>query len=97
MADYQKGRKKTGGRVAGTPNKVTSLTKSVIADILANYKSSGLMDSDLMQLEPKDRLHIMEKFMQYIMPKIQSVEVDLSENMRKRTIEDKLIELSQEE
>lgn len=95
--ELKKGRKKTGGRVAGTPNKVTSLTKAAISQLLTNYKDSGLMDSDFRSLEPKDRMMIAEKLMQYTMPKIQSVEVDLSENMRKRTIEDRLLELSSEE
>jgi hypothetical protein len=64
--------------------------------MLANYKDSGLMDSDFLQLDPKDRLAIAEKLMQYTMPKIQSVEVDLAEGLKKRTIEDKLLELSKE-
>ena len=55
------------------------------------------MDADFKALEPKDRMMIAEKLMQYTMPKIQSVEVDLSENLRRRTIEDKLIELSNDE
>lgn len=94
---YKTGRKKTGGRVAGTPNKVTALTKATIAQMLAEYKESGLMDSDFRQLDPKDRLAIAEKLMHYTMPKIQSVEVDLAEGLKKKTIEDKLIELSKEE
>jgi hypothetical protein len=93
---FKSGRKKTGGRVAGTPNKITALTKATIAEMLANYKDSGLMDSDFLQLDPKDRLAIAEKLMQYTMPKIQSVEVDLAEGLKKRTIEDKLLELSKE-
>lgn len=93
---FKVGHKKMGGRKKDTPNKSTALTKAAIAEMLANYKDSGLMESDFLQLDPKDRLAIVEKLMQYTMPKIQSVEVDMSEGMRKRTIEDKLIELSNE-
>lgn len=95
--EKKKSRQKYGGRKAGTPNKVTSLTKAAIAELLTNYKETGLMDADFKALEPKDRMMIAEKLMQYTIPKIQSVEVDLSENLRRRTIEDKLIELSNDE
>lgn len=63
--------------------------------MLANYRESGLMDSDFMQLEPKDRLLITEKLMQYIMPKIQAVDMNMVADIKERTIEDKLIALSQ--
>lgn len=87
--------KKTGGRQKGSVNKTTAITKGVIADMLAKYKESGLMDSDFMQLESKDRLLIAEKLMQYVMPKIQSVDMNMMAEVKERTIEDKLIELSQ--
>ena len=87
--------RKTGGRVKGSINKTTAVTKEVISDMLANYRESGLMDSDFMQLEPKDRLLITEKLMQYIMPKIQAVDMNMVADIKERTIEDKLIALSQ--
>ena len=87
--------RKTGGRVKGSINKTTAVTKEVISDMLANYRESGLMDSDFMQLEPKDRLLITEKLMQYIMPKIQAVDMNMVAEVKERTIEDKLIALSQ--
>jgi hypothetical protein len=93
---FKKGHAKVGGRKKGEPNRATALTKATIAEMLQEYKSSGLMDSDFLKLEPKDRLMVAEKLMQYTMPKIQSVEVDVSENLRKKTIEDRLIELAEE-
>lgn len=87
--------KKTGGRKAGVQNKVTTISKSVIADLLANYKDSGLMESDFISLEPKDRMQISEKFMQYIMPKVQSMAIDINHNEENKTIEDRLSELSE--
>jgi hypothetical protein len=55
------------------------------------------MGRDFDSLDPKDRLAIAEKLMQYVMPKIQSVAVDLANADAKITIESKLKELSEED
>lgn len=86
--------KKTGGRQKGTPNKVTTMSKAAIAEVLSGYNESGLLQSDFMLLKPLERITIAEKLMQYVMPKIQSVAVDLGGGDENRTIEDKLISLS---
>ena len=86
--------KKYGGRVAGTPNKVTALTKSAIAELLAGYHDSGKMQEDFDAIEdPKDRLVIAEKMMQYVMPKMQAVAFTDADE-KPITIEKTLIELS---
>lgn len=84
--------KKTGGRQKGTENKVTRFTKEKLCGIIDHYTSTGLLDSDLLALEPKDRLVIMERFMQYTLPKMQAVAVDLDGGEKNKTIEDKLRE-----
>lgn len=89
-----KGRK-TGGRKAGTPNKTTAFSKSVIQEILSDYTSSELFRKDMEDLEPKDRLDIMVKLMAFTTPKPQSVDMSITSNMPK-TIEDTLKELSEE-
>ncbi len=89
--------KKTGGRTKGTPNKSTMLGKEVIVSLLSDYSESGLMTSDFMALEPKDRLVIAERLMQYTMPKMQSTAVDLSVGEKSKTIEDRLAELAGED
>lgn len=89
--------RKTGGRKKGTPNKSTTLGKEVIVSLLSDYADSGLMTADFMALEPKDRLVIAERLMQYTMPKMQSTAVDLSAAGREKTIEDRLSELAGEE
>lgn len=89
--------KKTGGRSKGTPNKATTLGKSAIVELLSDYSNSGLMASDFAMLEPKDRLLIAEKLMQYTMPKMQATSIDITDTERKKTIEDTLAELSGEE
>ena len=88
--------KKTGGRKAGTPNRATRFGKDFIADVLSNYKNSGKFQEDFDNLEdPKDRLLIAEKFLNYIMPKQQSTSVDINaDSSHTLTIEDRLRSLS---
>lgn len=89
--------KKTGGRKKGTPNKSTMLGKEVIVSLLADYSESGLMTSDFMALDPKDRLVIAERLMQYTMPKMQATAIDISTGEKEKTIEDRLAELAGED
>ena len=93
---FEKGRKKTGGRQKGTPNKAPTPVKSIITNILTEYSNSGQMKKDFDKLDPKDRMAIAEKLSQYVMPKIQAVSVDLESNISKITIEQELINLSHE-
>ena len=87
-------RRKTGGRQK--VNKVTAMTKAVISDLLSDYQDSGLMGSDFLALEPKDRFQCAEKMMQYIMPKMQSTSVDFNNKATKITIEQQLRELAED-
>ena len=89
-----KKRKKYGGRTKGTPNKVTADMRATIKGLLDEYSGSGKMSSDFLTLNPKDRLMVAEKLMQYAIPKLQATTIDVSENAQK-TIEDTLLELSQ--
>lgn len=70
-------RQKFGGRQKGAQNRVTRMTKEVITSLLTDYQESGLMTEDFCALEPKDRITIAEKMMQYVMPKMQATAVDL--------------------
>lgn len=85
-----KGSPKTGGRQKGAENKITRFTREVLANVIDTYTSTGQLDTDLMMLEPKDRLVIMERFMQYTLPKMQSVAINM-DGEKPKTIEDKLI------
>lgn len=69
------------------------MSNAVIADLLTNYNSSGLMESDFMQLDGKDRITIAEKLMQYVMPKMQSVQGDIETHV-KPSVAAKLRQLS---
>ncbi len=81
-----KGRK-TGGRQKGTQNKVTGLTKEMINNVLAAYHDDGRLAKDFYELEPKERLDVFIKLMGYILPKPQTVAVDV-----KTSSDDSIIE-----
>lgn len=76
---------KTGGRQKGGKNKLPSKTKAVnrqaICDFLAGYINNEgdegkSLQKDWELLEPKDRVSMAEKMMQYTLPKIQSVQFE---------------------
>jgi hypothetical protein len=52
--------RKTGGRVAGTPNKVSSTVRGAIAKMLDEYFNSDIFVKDIAGLDPKDRVAAME-------------------------------------
>ena len=73
-----KGTPKTGGREAGTPNKITGTLKDFVAN-LVNDNRQQIID-DLGKLRPKERLAMLERMMQYVLPKQQAVSADLDLN-----------------
>jgi len=70
-----KGAPKTGGRVAGTPNKVTTDLRSWINELLDSNRQQ--IDKDIKQLEPQQRVAIFEKLLGYAIPKMQAVEAKI--------------------
>ncbi|MBC7570782.1 MAG: hypothetical protein H7319_13740 [Spirosoma sp.] len=58
---------KTGGRTAGTPNKLTSDVRSRIAALIDEQFDT--ISSDLDALEPKERVTAYLKFLEYVLPK----------------------------
>ena len=68
---------KTGGRVEGTPNKLTKELRTVLKDLL-HQELEGLPDR-LSKLEPKDRLDILVKLLPYCLPKIESIHMTSNE------------------
>ncbi len=85
--------RKTGGRKKGSLNKVTKMSKAVVSDLLSDYSGSGKMKRDFDSLEPKDRIAVAEKLMQYVMPRMQSVHGEMETQVRK-SVADSLRELS---
>ena len=72
-------RGKAGGRTAGTPNKVTADLRNTIKKIIEDNIEQ--VSVDIASLSPKDRVAIIEKLLQYVIPKIQAVEFDASKTV----------------
>lgn len=62
------------GRPAGKPNRLTTELKTWIKDLVEKNKVS--FERDLRKLDPKDRLVILERLMQYVIPKMQTVSIE---------------------
>lgn len=91
------GRGRLGGRQKGTPNKTTSTLREAIAEQWKRYQESGQFKKDLDALDPQSRAVIMEKYAQYISPKMKAVDVEMNMNATVLTIEDKLRRLCGED
>ena len=65
------------GRPKGVPNKVTASLRTFVAEII--NKNKRQINKDLKALQPKDRLIILERLMQYVIPKQQWQQVDLQQ------------------
>lgn len=57
---------KTGGRKKGTPNKITSIMRGLIASLLNDNKQ--LLSEDFLSLKPKERLQVLIKLLPYVIP-----------------------------
>lgn len=86
------GRGRLGGRQKGTPNKSTSSLREILAEHWRKYQESGQFADDLEALDPATRATIMERYAQYIAPKMKSVDMEVTHNVN-LTIEDRLREL----
>ena len=69
------------GRPKGKPNKVTQEVRAWLSTVID--KNRKQMEKDLKALEPKDRLQILEKLMQYVVPKQQTTAVELDGRLDK--------------
>jgi hypothetical protein len=69
-------RQKTGGRKAKTPNKTTSEMRAVFNQLLSN-NLDGIQDI-LDQLEPMQKLTIIMKISEFVLPKLQSTQMEVA-------------------
>lgn len=65
------------GRPKGTPNKITGSVRQWLAEVINKNRSQIV--KDLKTLEPRERLTMLEKLMQYVIPKQQVQRIDFSE------------------
>jgi hypothetical protein len=63
---------KTGGRIQGTPNKVTKDLRDLLKSVISNELET--IRDRLDKLEPRERLEVTLKLMSYVMPKVQTLE-----------------------
>lgn len=81
---------KTGnpnGRPKGSPNKITATAREWISGLID--KNRKQIERDLKRLEPKERLQMLEKLMQYVIPKQQAVNTQIDfEKMPEDVIND---------
>lgn len=66
--------KKTGGKVKGSQNKDLKPIREKFNQLLDGYTIQNMVD-DLMALEPKDRLMIVNGISEYIIPKLARTEL----------------------
>lgn len=69
-----KGSPKVGGRVKGTPNKVTAPIREKFEQLLDEYGIDQMVE-DLRALSPKDRMTIISGLAEYIVPKLARTEI----------------------
>ena len=62
---------KTGGRVAGTPNRITKELRETLKAIVDGELQT--LTATLDKLPAKDRLDVLLKLMPYCMPRIESI------------------------
>lgn len=91
-------RKKTGGRKAGTPNKVTKSVRESLRDAIVGYLNGSnengySLENDLYSIqEPAGRLSMVAKFLPYAAPKLQSVSFN-SDETRNLSVEETFMKL----
>jgi hypothetical protein len=77
MGKFQPGHSKLGGRSKGSENKVTSDVRQAYADLLNNNLDK--LQNDLDSLKPYQRLQVILKLSEFVVPRLQNVEADLNQ------------------
>ena len=62
---------KTGGREIGTPNKTTSELRKTLKHIVDDELQ--ILQDNINELQPKERIDLLIKLLPYEMPKVQTV------------------------
>ena len=89
---FQKGRPKTGGRKAGTPNKITKEKREMIARFIdeewEDFKTA------FKKLTPGQKCNVMVNMLPFAFPKL--AHIDYKDNTPANTLADELDEISGE-
>jgi hypothetical protein len=84
---------KTGGRAKGTPNRTTKELKELIHNIVEVQLDT--IEEDLQDLDPKDRLNILLRLVEYVLPKQREQKIDFS-NLSDAEIDELIDKISDE-
>jgi len=90
----KKGSEKTGGRVAGTPNKVTSDLKTWVASILDNGRDKFVESLD--KLEPSEFIRVFTGLLNYALPKQAPTTPDDMLEKEKKMMQELLLSMPEE-
>jgi hypothetical protein len=70
------------GRKKGIPNRITSTTKELIAEIVQDNLEQ--VQKDIEQMKPSERVNVVIKLLDFVVPKQKAIEVnDVSEALFK--------------
>lgn len=87
------GKGRLGGRQKGTPNKVASSVKEWLSTLID--KNRRQIEHDLKALDPRERLQMLEKLMQYVIPKQQAVSNSIEiEQLTDEQLDEVIVELT---
>ena len=90
----KKGCAKTGGRVAGTPNKMTTNLRSVLGEQLAPHLANiGMLIARIE--DAKDRVQAIVSLLPFYAPKMQNIDMNAKQEHDVR-VEQSLIELDEQ-
>lgn len=68
---------KTGGRIKGTPNRLTSSTRESLKKFIDDNRSE--METLFKALSPRDRWLIYEKLLSYVIPRYSNVNMNITQ------------------
>lgn len=88
---FKKGRKKTGGRKKGTPNKMTLTIREQLKNAIEPFLET-MEDTINNIVEPKDKVDAIAKILPFIIPKYQSTTIN-DDSKRNITLEEYLVEI----
>jgi hypothetical protein len=76
---------KTGGRIKGTPNKMTTMNRELLKNILEDNVED--FKAKFKGLKPKDFCDVFLQMMKYVLPQLSNVTLDSSEENKNSIIE----------
>jgi hypothetical protein len=93
---FEKGHQKQGGRVAGTPNKVTKVLREQIEAIVQTMLAD--VPNSLPDMPTADRMKVLTAMLPYVLPKLSSTDVEVNvEEPPAKPLPDWLIFLTNDE